>query len=40
MSNGHIVAEGTPRSLLDDPSLAHIYLGAPRTAQAPREGRR
>jgi branched-chain amino acid transport system ATP-binding protein len=40
MSNGHIVAEGTPRSLLDDPSLAHIYLGAPRTARAPREGRR
>jgi ABC-type branched-subunit amino acid transport system ATPase component len=27
MSTGRVVAEGTPRSLLEDPSLAHAYLG-------------
>jgi branched-chain amino acid transport system ATP-binding protein len=33
MGNGRIVAEGTPRALLDDPSLALTYLGLPsRTA--------
>ena len=40
MSNGHVVAEGTPRSLLDDPGLAHTYLGATRGTQASREERR
>ena len=41
MSNGRIVAEGTPRSLLDDPSLARIYLGAaPQGTRASQEKRR
>lgn len=30
MSNGAIVAEGSPRALMDDPSLASTYLGVPR----------
>jgi branched-chain amino acid transport system ATP-binding protein len=30
MRNGHVVAEGTPRSLLDDPDLARTYLGGHR----------
>ena len=28
MNGGRVVAEGTPRSLLDDPALADTYLGA------------
>ena len=41
MSNGRIVAQGPPRALLDDPSLALTYLGLPpRAAKEPREERR
>lgn len=40
MSGGRIVARGTPRSLLDDPSLTHAYLGAAsRKKQDPPEKR-
>lgn len=37
MSGGRIVAEGTPQSLLGDPALAGLYLGAtrPRTGPLP-----
>lgn len=41
MGNGRIVAEGTPRSLLDDPGLARTYLGvASLPPHASREDRR
>jgi branched-chain amino acid transport system ATP-binding protein len=40
MSNGLVVAEGTPRSLLDDPGLTLTYLGATRSTEDPREERR
>jgi branched-chain amino acid transport system ATP-binding protein len=40
MSNGLVVAEGTPRSLLGDPSLTLTYLGATRSTEGPREERR
>jgi branched-chain amino acid transport system ATP-binding protein len=40
MSNGLVVAEGTPRSLLDNPGLTLTYLGATRSTEDPREERR
>jgi branched-chain amino acid transport system ATP-binding protein len=40
MSNGLVLAEGTPRSLLDDPGLTLTYLGATRSTEDPREERR
>jgi ABC-type branched-subunit amino acid transport system ATPase component len=41
MANGCIVAEGTPRSLRDDPGLGLTYLGtAPRTGDTSGEKRR
>ena len=41
MSSGRIVAQGAPRPLLDDPSLADTYLGAtPRRMQGPQEEQR
>jgi branched-chain amino acid transport system ATP-binding protein len=41
MNGGRVVAQGTPRSLLDDPGLASTYLGAtPLRTAVPREERR